>query len=411
MKIHGGSRRFLASAGALALLGLAACGPGRGSPGAGGTVAPDWHVYPDVFAVNGPPAGPLVMLPRSGGCFTAFGQDSTGYGTVDASWTATGDCTTSTATAPTGPGGSGDGLPSGDGVALVAASPAHGGGYLVLSRRTFYGDAGGYEVTVSIGTPGKDLRVVGGFLAQSRGSHIGPDSVVTTAHGYVAAGYVEQAPTVWTSADGVTWHGTALPAGPQMLNLVDGLHIAAGQGGNLVVVGWHQTDGRSDFLDGWHSGDGGRTWSRSSMPELPGLPQVHAVVYDGHGYVAVGTTDWESGAPALVLRSPDGVTWTRDTSIDASGALGLHAVTVLPGGSVLAVAPTGTRGPEAKPGNGEPPLDSDTTCAAAWIATAGSWVREDIGCHGVPDALAVLGDGSVVGARGGYLFLRVTPDS
>jgi hypothetical protein len=396
------------------VLAVAACGRPSSTATGNGSVASGWQVYPAAFAVNGDSGtGALVLLPRSNGCFAAFGRDSTGSGTISASWTATGDCTTTSAVPRTGRISSGDGPPSQDKVAVIAASSADGMSFVTFTRRTFPGDAFGYETTASIGTPGPEMRDVARFTGGGRSAHNGPDSVVAIERGYAAAGYVEAAPTVWTSPDGVAWRETKLPdAGQRTLNLVAGPQIAAGPRGQLVVVGGHQVDGNgSTSVDAWYSNDAGATWSRGTMPGITGSPIVRVIVYNGHEYVALGGVSGSTTASALVLRSVDGIAWSRDTSVDAAGVLAMPAATVLPDGSVLAVAPTGAHGPTPTDSNGKPRMAVNTQCAAAWIATNGSWRREDIGCHGVPDALATLSGGRVAAARGSNLFLRDSPAS
>jgi hypothetical protein len=345
-------------------------------------------------------------MPRPGGCFTAFGHDSTGYGTVSASWTAKGDCASTTATPRTGR--TGDGLPSQDRIAVIAATSTDGQRFVTMTRRTFSNDASGYETIASIGTPGPDMRDVARFAGGGREAHNGPDSIVASTHGFVAAGYVEATATVWTSPDAVTWRATDLPdVGQRTLNLVTGPQIAAGPHGQLIVLGGHQVDPNgSTATDAWYSNDAGSTWSRGTTPEIVGSPRIRMVVHNGHEYVALGAESGLASAPALVLRSVDGVVWSRDTSLDAAGALGLVAATVLPDGSLLTVAATDAHGPTPTDSNGRPRMAINTQCAAAWIGTNGSWRHEDLGCHGVPNAVATLSDGRVAAARGPYLFLR-----
>jgi hypothetical protein len=107
-----------------------------------------------------------------------------------------------------------------------------------------------------------------------------------------------------------------------------------------------------------------------------------------------------------VLRSADGIHWRRDTSVDLTGARAFDAATVLPVGALLAVASTGTTGPKPRDVRGTPGWSVNTACAAAWIEYGGAWSREDIGCHGVPEALLLRPDGRVLAARGSYLFVR-----
>jgi hypothetical protein len=381
---------------ALVVSGVGACA----KPGSDGSVSPNWHAYPGVFALNSDfNTGPLVLVPTAANCFVAFGRDSTGYGMVAASWVGVGDCTHAVSDVPTRTPAIGDGLPSQDRVAVIAAVPAAPNTYLTVTRRTYYGDAYGYSTTASIGAPGADVRVVARFAGPGRGSHNGPYTVVRLANGYAAAGYIEALPTVWTSADGTSWHAATLPdPGRRTLDVVGGPRIAAGPNGQLVVFGEHGTDFTSTTIDAWYSNDGGATWSLGATSLSSGPYQIRDVRYDGREYVAVGAMSLDAAAGALVLRSSDGRTWHRDTPVLPADPLALGPATVLPDGSLLAFAPTGASGPKQP--------HTDVACAAAWIETAGSWRREDIGCHGVPEAVAVLGDGRVVAARGDYLFLR-----
>ncbi|GAA1862400.1 hypothetical protein GCM10009687_32090 [Asanoa iriomotensis] len=84
--------------------------------------------------------GPQVLVADPEGCFTGFGRD----GLSIAYWVGTGECTTSTVVTP-GRGPVGDGLPSDDRNAVMAAVPAHDGGYLAVTRHTYHGDAYAYS--------------------------------------------------------------------------------------------------------------------------------------------------------------------------------------------------------------------------------------------------------------------------
>jgi hypothetical protein len=404
-------RGLLAAIAGLTL--LTACGKPATSAA---PVDDHWRIVADAFGVFDEfRTGPTVLLPEPGGCFVAFGRDSTGYGLISASWRASGDCTTTVPTRHTGGTGSGDGLPSQDETSVVAAvpvSPDGSDGYATLTRTTFHNDAFGYVTTVrrvgpdlasgsptiSFSDPHPDPRI------PRTGTHVGPASIVRTPTGYLAAGYAGTTATVWASADqGATWTPTSLPDGDQQeANLIASPQIARGPSGQLVVVGFHQTTDDQNVIDAWHSEDGGHTWREGGTPALGGQPEVLRVLAAGTGFVAIGTRDPRSYGSALLLRSDDGVIWRQDTSIDDAGAKALSAATVLPDGSLVAFALTGTSAPRPA----DAPAGTVTACATAWIGPGTQWTHEDIGCHGVPEAALTLGDGRVVAARAGYLFVR-----
>lgn len=361
--------------------------PATADPGIG--AAGPWRVLPGAFPVRSDwLAGPRVVLPDPNGCFVAFGQDSTGYGTVPGSWQATADDCTAPVRLGSPPGRPpGDGLPSYDRASVIAATPAHGGGYLLLSRYTYEGDAFAYRTDVLRVDPTGDWSRVGEFATSTPSeSRVGPESLVTVDGGYVAVGHRNGVALAWTSPDGRQWSAVELPV-PAGTATSD-LRVTVGPHGRLVALG---TAGGA--LIGWRSTDAGRTWQTARMPAVTGTPQVSTIVHSAGRYLAFGGTDGGVRGKALVLVSRDGRRWRVDPTATAAGVRSVAAAVAMPGRTVLAVTSAGNA-TEA----GE--------CALAWRATRAGWTSEDLGCSGVPTSLAVLADGTVAGVHWSTLYLR-----
>lgn len=354
---------------------------GAGSRDGGGAA---WQVEPEAFeSTDSWMAGPRLVLADPAGCFSAYGQRSTGYGMVPGYWTATGDCTTPMNMTPTRRP-IGDGLPSEDRASFLAAVPAHDGGYLAVSRYTYHGDAYAYTTTVLKGDPSAGFTRVAEFGTDpGRDSHIGPEALVATENGYVAVGHRDGEAIAWTSTDGARWEALGLSA-----QGTSALALTAGPDGRVVAVG---VDRRVPTA--WTSTDAGATWTIARMPEAGDGPQLWSVIHNGQEYVALGGVDGNLRGGALVYTSPDGMQWTR-REVPSDVHL-LRTAVVLPDGSVLTVAADGSRA--------ERP---DEQCALAWRWDGTTWTSEDLGCHGVPESLAVLSDGRVAGVHWGALFLR-----
>ncbi|HYN95907.1 MAG TPA: hypothetical protein VES42_18840 [Pilimelia sp.] len=380
----------IVAAAALAAV-VAWTGPGAASPAA--SAGGPWQAYPGAFA---PAAawqdGARVLVPDPGGCYLALGEATVARWVRSAYWRASGDCTQPVnVTSPPPPPG--EVLPNNDRTGVVAAVPAHGGGYLVVTRHRFANDAFAYDSAVLHGSPERGWRWVADFSTDTpRASHIGPVALAAVAGGYVAVGGHDGTAVVWTSPDGADWREQPLPVPAGGGATVTGL--TTGTDGRLVAVGTSGDDaGRHPV--GWFSGDGGSTWRLARMPRTGGFPQLSSVVHTGAGYVAVGGVAGNDRAAALVLTSRDGRRWERDDAAARVGARRLTAATATPDGVVYAVSGDGV--------NAASPNDQ---CARAWRLAAGRWTGEDLACHGIPTALAPLAGGGVAAVHWGTLFLR-----
>jgi hypothetical protein len=344
----------------------------------------EWQVVPHAFDVyDGWMSGPRLVLPAGNGCFLGFGQDSTGYGLTPAYWQATGDCTSAVNISPTRRPPV-DGLPSKDRAGVIAGVPAHDGGYLVLSRHTFYGDAFAYETSVLAGDAQRGFTQVAQFATNTpKASHVGPDAIVSVAGGYAAIGRRDNATVAWTSADGRTWQSVDVAA-----QNTSPLALTAGPDGRLVAVG---IAGLAAV--GWTSTDQGATWTAAQLPDLGGRPQLGSVFYTGQQYVALGGVTVGSVGHGVMLTSPDGLQWSQAT-VDADMGI-IQKGVATPGGSIVAVTAAAAAAPRP-----------DEQCALAWGFDGTAWTSVQLGCAGVPETLTVLADGRIAGAHWETLFLR-----
>lgn len=182
-----------------------------------------------------------------------------------------------------------------------------------------------------------------------------------------------------------------LPAGQPEATPVD---VTAAPDGVLIAIG---TTGGDNFDDqypvAWRSIDGGQRWTIARLPTAKGT-QLSAVVATGGGFTAVGRR--YATMSAVVLDSTNGNRWSVDRSAAEAGAHALAGAVALPGGTLLAAAATGSATGSR----------SDQQCAAAWRrAPSGVWTQQNLGCHGIPTALAVLSDGRIAAAFWHTLWL------
>jgi hypothetical protein len=222
------------------------------------------------------------------------------------------------------------------------------------------------------------------------------DSVAVAGRGVVAVGSASAAGTgdldaaVWRSVDGREWNrasaGGAL-GGPGDQGMRD---VVAGPAG-LVAVG---TDGGSAAV--WTSDDG-EVWQRRDHDEAvfggSGDQRMEAVAVlpDGAGWLAVGSSAGPGDLDAAVWRSVDGQAWNRvpdDGALGGPGDQGMRDVVAGPAGLVA--------------------VGTDGGSAAAWTSTdATTWTPADLGAGqasgvtaGAPGMLAAVGAAGGEGADG-----------
>ena len=145
-------------------------------------------------------------------------------------------------------------------------------------------------------------------------------------------------PTVWTSADGITWERSWEDVGSVMLPddyggptvYMDA--VVEGPDGQLVAVGGALDENGESIAAVWTSANG-LDWERTA-PD-PGVFSPGTIMLDvtwgEHGFVAVGSGD---GSEAGIWQSSDGTSWTRiDTSDQPFDTIGsLSSVAALDSG-------------------------------------------------------------------------------
>ncbi|GIF45953.1 BNR repeat protein [Asanoa ferruginea] len=374
---------------------LARDGATRGRPDRADGVG-NWRAVHSAFAVDDDwMGGPQVLVADPDGCYAGFGRDglSTGY------WVGEGDCLRSTVVTPKRFTG-GDSLPGEDRNSVLSAVPAHGGGYLAITKHTFHGDAYAYNTAILRGDGTPDgWRTVAQFDADKGedpfASHVGPLSLAATETGYVAVGRHNDRTLAWLSTNGEQWRAVDLPTPPRARST--GVNsVAAAPDGRLVAIGTSAERDQHYTVVTWVSTDGGRKWRLATVPDLGGDPQLAVLLHDGHRFVALGGADGDIRGAALVLTSADGTAWQRE---DPDARM-LTAATALPDGTVVAVGSTGEERDSDEAGG-------TRECAAAWLRSdAGTWTREELGCDGVPTSLVRLRDGRVAAVHWTTLFVR-----
>ena len=360
--------------------------PDRGpGPGSAWRVRP--HAFPAAFEWQ---SGPRILLTEpNGGCYLALGEDSDGHGMRSGYWRASGDCTRPTRVGPSARPLA-DGLPSQDTNSITDAVRLPDGDALLIARHTFHNDAYAYETEIRRGNPTDGWHTVAQFQTDSpRESHIGPRALVAVDGRFVAIGQKESAAMVWISTDGIRWREVAVPDVTASFAA-----IASGPDGRLVILGTAGAGAASS----WVSTDQGASWRAYPIAER-GTARLSTLVHAGSRFVALGTDDrGDLRGPAAMYTSPDGVTWTRDTSAAQAGVHAIVKALALPDGSLLAPADAGATNGAAKGGDNE--------CAKVWRYHDGRWDAEDVGCYGIPDALAVLPDGRIAAAHWTTLYLH-----
>lgn len=154
--------------------------------------------------------------------------------------------------------------------------------------------------------------------------------VVSTEHGLVAAGgfYTTEGetelvlPTVWLSPDGIewerVWQGEAYDY--SAATLITGFQALSTSADGMVVGVGTAVNDQGDFVGAvWTSADG-RAWDRVDpnsevfASNSDSDVAVQDVAWGPGGFVAVGSN---GGTEVAVWHSPDGLTWTRADTTDA----------------------------------------------------------------------------------------------
>ncbi|HEV2451959.1 MAG TPA: hypothetical protein VGS62_08525 [Streptosporangiaceae bacterium] len=152
-------------------------------------------------------------------------------------------------------------------------------------------------------------------------------AVAAGGPGFVAAGSVNNAPAVWTSADGKRWALTGLPVPADASSAV--LSRVAATGRLIVATGLESgSGGPAPFAE--YSPDGGTTWHQARLTAPGGGASVTGLVAAGRGFTAVGTAGPPGNQRVVVWTSRDGAAWqaTRPAGFGLSGR-GSQAITAL----------------------------------------------------------------------------------
>jgi alpha-tubulin suppressor-like RCC1 family protein len=161
---------------------------------------------------------------------------------------------------------------------------------------------------------------------------------VTFANGiYTAVGDVEAGgnAVILNSLNGSTWTKAAASPAVNNLNGVafgNGLLVAVGNSG-IDLTG--DPASRPEILT---SSDNGATWAKQTVATTPVTSlNLYGITFGGNQFVAVGDWDFDT-RDAVILTSPDGISWTRRTNPSADI---LRRITYV-NGTFVAVGGVGT---------------------------------------------------------------------
>jgi hypothetical protein len=220
----------------------------------------------------------------------------------------------------------------------VAAGP---GGYLVVGKQ-----GTGSQASVALWWSADLKNWVNGDTSGPPGSFA--DAAVTVNDGFVAVGSENNCHTIWTSVDGQHWtaHDLAKPSGATTATL---LSVAGGQGGRFVAAGF-ATNSAGDLPIVVTSADDGAHVTQVVLSAPGGQATVTAVTAASDGFVAVGLAGPADAQHAVTWTSPDGLTWSPATPLQAAGTAEVTALatTTTPGtgksGTGTTVTATAQRG-------------------------------------------------------------------
>ena len=146
-----------------------------------------------------------------------------------------------------------------------------------------------------------------------------PMTIVATGDGYLAATSGWGDSTLYTSADGLAWEETELPAGAKMV------HWFGADGERLLMAGWQ--DGK---IVVWGSDDDGDTWTaRAALPA-----DTWDVRTGGFGLVATGEhpSEWWDRSQWTTVVEQDGLTLSIEQGQDGLVLTGADGETLLTAG-------------------------------------------------------------------------------
>jgi hypothetical protein len=213
----------------------------------------------------------------------------------------------------------------------VAAGP---GGYLVVGKQ-----GTGTQSYAAMWWSGDLKNWVAGNNNQTPGSFAA--AAVAEADGFVAVGSENNCHTIWTSVDGQHWtaHDLAKPSGATTATLRS---VALGQGGRFVAAG-SATDSAGDVPIVVTSADDAAHVTQVVLSAPGGPATVTAVTATSDGFVAVGQAGPANAQRAVTWTSPDGLTWSPATPLQAAGSSEVTALTATPG-TAATVTATAQRG-------------------------------------------------------------------
>jgi hypothetical protein len=215
----------------------------------------------------------------------------------------------------------------------VAAGP---GGYLVVGKQ-----GSGSQASVALWWSADLKNWVNGDTSGPAGSFAA--AAVAVDDGFVAVGSENNCHTIWTSADGQHWtaHDLAKPSGATTATLGS---VAAGQGGRFVAAGF-ATNSAGDLPIVVTSADNGAHVTQVVLSAPDGQATVTAVTAASDGFVAVGLAGPANAQHAVTWTSPDGLTWSPASPLQAAGTSEVTALaTTSTPGTPLAVTGTAQRG-------------------------------------------------------------------
>jgi hypothetical protein len=286
-------------------------------------------------------------------------------------------------------------IPANPGVDATITSVVYGGpGYVAFG--------GHWGIDIRFSTDGIDWvladRIDAGTYEQTPSGDPAPGtygSIEAITYGnshYVAVGdvrdqgdesYTNPRAAVWTSSDGLTW--IRLPENDDVFNgpwHQEMFDVAYGPAGFVAIGSTEGDDGMSSVGAIWQSPDG-LTWTRIAHDDdLFGehTPddwlRLTDVVHGNNGYVAIGSEG--------ILRSEDGLTWSRTSVEELKGSMSLNDIAYGDGTYLL----VGTEWVQDSDG-----IKGQANTIAIWYSSdAISWER-------VPNGDGALGepvDGAIV---------------